>query len=134
MAQVPFAQGQPFNSGPVWDQMNFIDNPAPPSGGGLSTGALGGLLNIANMGMSMMQNAGADASLRNYNQTAGLMGDISRAAQARAVAQDIFNQQQAARWASGFKINDPDYYMASRRAAFPDLAGKYGGARFATYT
>jgi len=131
MSQVPFAQGTPFNSGSVWDQMNFINNPAPAStGGGFSTAQLGGLLNFANLGLSMTGMNNANQSYNQFQQAAGILGDAATGRQHHTLNTDIFNQKDAPLWASKFKANNPFYTQGSRSDRLYDLAGKYGGTAF----
>ena len=118
MSQSPYAVGSPFNSGSVWDQMNFMNNPAPAAaGGGLGMDQIGGMLNLANMflGQSAMRNTAS--SMAQAQQTAGLFGDIGTGRDYHAAESDLERQMRVAQWAPKFQVNDP----FSRQ-----LAGKYG--------
>jgi hypothetical protein len=100
------------------------------SGGGFSTGQLGGLLNIANLGLSMVGMNNANQSYNQFQQAAGVLGDAATGRQYHALNTDIFNQKEAPLWASKFTANDPFYSQANRANRFYDLAGKYGGTAF----
>ena len=124
MSQSPYAVGSPFNSGPVWDQMNFMTNPAPAAaGGGLSMGQMGGMLNLANMflGQSAMRNT--MGSMAQAQQTAGLFGDIGTGRDYHAAESDLERQMRVAQWAPKFQVNDPFSRQLDTRKNL--LAGKY---------
>jgi hypothetical protein len=124
MSQSPYAVGRLFNSGPVWDQMNFIDNPAPAApAGGLSMGQMGGMLNLANMflGQSAMRNT--MGSMAQAQQTAGLFGDIGTGRDYHAAESDLERQMRVARYAPKFTTNDPFARQSATRDQL--LAGKY---------
>lgn len=124
MSQSPYAVGSSFNSGPVWDQMNFMNNPAPPAaGGGLSMGQIGGMLNLANMflGQSAMRNTAS--SMAQAQQTAGLFGDIGTGRDYHAAESDLERQMRVARYAPKFAVNDPFARQFDTKNNL--LAGKY---------
>ena len=124
-----FAQGTSFNSGPVWDQMNFLTNPAPLSsgGGGFGMGQMGGILGLANLGLGMMGQSNTARSFEAMQQLGGQMRDLDFGTNLFAQNKDIFEQKDAPRWAAKFKVNDPFYRQYETRQALmnPGLAGRY---------
>jgi hypothetical protein len=125
-----FAQGTSFNSGPVWDQMNFLTNPAPlssGSGGGFGMNQMGGILGLANLGLGMMGQSNTARSFETMQQLGGQMRDLDFGTNLFAQNKDIFEQKDAPRWAAKFKVNDPFYRQYETRQALmnPGLAGRY---------
>lgn len=101
----------------------------PGYGGGLA-GGLGntaGLLGLANLGLGMMGMSNTGKSLQSAYDTAGMMSDIEMGKNLFAQNKDIFEQKDAPRWASKFKVNDPNYRQYETRQALmnPGLAGRY---------
>jgi glutamate 5-kinase len=130
MSQVPFAQGRPFNSGPVWDQMNFMSNPAPAASA--STSAFGGMGGMA-MGLNAAQSFANAVEQKNLNAAAEQQFAVQNAMFGANLGKD-FLAQNFDRFRS---LNDPiragqiatevgPYRRSLTRANLPDLAGKYG--------
>jgi len=130
MSQVPFAQGMPFNSGPVWDRMNFMSNPAPAASA--ATGAFGNMGN-AMIGLGAMQSFANTVEQKNLNAAAEQQFAAQNAMFGANFGKDIL-AQNFDRFRS---LNDPiragqiatevgPYRRSLTRANLPDLAGKYG--------
>lgn len=127
-----FAQGMPFNSGPVWDQMNFLTNPAPASaaGGGLSSFLSGpagmftaGGINSFIGGFGQAQTA---QSAQNAQQAAMAMFDANTGRSMFDRNYDYFLQRKAPIDEARIKMN-PEYRRGQVRDTLlnPGLAGKY---------
>lgn len=94
--------------------------------GGFNWGQAGGMLSLANMGLGMMGMSNTNRSFEQMQQTGGLMGDIGFSTNLFAQNKDIFEQKDAPRWASKFRVNDPFYRQYEMKQNLRELAGKYG--------
>lgn len=123
-------------SEPVSSAGGFTGSPnigGSSGGGGFNMNQMGGFLGLANLGLNALGMSNASASANQFQQTAGLMGDIAFGRDLYALNKDIAEQKDAARWASKFQVNDPFYRQNQSRAYLGDIAGKYGGTAFGSF-
>lgn len=92
-------------------------------GGGLGMNQAAGILGLANLGFNLTAMSNTANSLQGAYDTAAALADSELGKNLYAQNKDIFEQKDAARWASKFKVNDPFYRQT---AMYENLAGKYG--------
>lgn len=107
--------------------------PGYGGGSGFSMNQMGGFLGLANMGLNALGMNNAANSANQFQQTAGLMGDIAFGRSLYALNKDIAEQRDAPRWASKFQVNDPFYRQNQTRTQLGNIAGKYAGTAFGSF-
>lgn len=107
--------------------------PSYGSQGGFDIGKYGGFLGLANLGLNAMGMRNAANSANQFQQTAGLFGDIAFGRDLYALNKDIEKQKESAAWAAKFKANDPFYSQSLSMGNLGDLAGKYAGTAFGAF-
>lgn len=115
----------PFG-GPALNVGGFTGQTPQYGGGGLGMNQAAGMLGLANLGLGMMGMSNTANSLQGAYDTAAALADSELGKNLFAQNKDIFEQKDAARWASKFKANDPFYRQTAMYENLPDLAGKYG--------